>query len=90
MTMLRIKYWKTSAGNYRGRCGDLFIFFKIRRHGKWDGFDRRISWWSGWITGLNGKFYAGEGWHGSSLSTLRKAKKWANKKALEYQKKMKK
>ena len=76
---MQINWRKLSNGNYAGRCGKMYISLKCIKHGRWDGFDKRISWWSAAI--YEDKIcIALEGHFGSSLNTLVKAKKWISDK----------
>lgn len=70
-----VKYRKLSTGNYLGRSGKYYIFIYKREHGKWDGFDRYVKWYTARI-GIGGEWVAWEGTFGSYLKTLGKAKWW--------------
>lgn len=74
----RVNYRKTGRGRYFGRHGKFYVFIYVREHGKWDGFDRYVKWYTARI-GKDGEWLMGEGAHGSSLPTLKKAKQWVVK-----------
>ena len=68
-TSLKIKFMnikKTTAGNYFGYHKGHYLFIYKRPHGKWCC---RI--------GRGGHWLFSEGYHGTFLRTLSKAKKWA-------------
>lgn len=71
----RITYRKLPTGNYIGRAGKFYFFIYKREHGKWDGFDKYVKWYTARI-GVNGEWIAGEGIFGSYLKTIKKAKWW--------------
>jgi hypothetical protein len=71
----RITYRKLSTGNYTGRAGGFYFFIYKREHGRWDGFDKYVKWYTVRI-GYKGDWLAAEGQFGSYLKTIKKAKGW--------------
>ena len=57
---------KSKQGNYFGYCNGYYIFIYKRPHGRWCC---RI--------GRKGKWFWQEGYFGTSLDTVSKAKQWA-------------
>ena len=63
---MKAKFKKTKTGNYLGYYLGHYIFIYKRPHGSWSC---RI--------GKGGLWLASEGYHGTFLDKLSKAKKWA-------------
>lgn len=63
-----MKIKKTKQGNYFGYYKTYYLFIYRRPHGKWCC---RV--------GKSGEWLDREGYHGTSLPTLVKAKYWASK-----------
>lgn len=82
--MKPITYRRLKNGNYVGRKGKYHIGLRRRKHYVIEGFETFRSWWTAYIT-LNGKGVAAEGFFGSSLNTLVKAKKWVRDKFKEIE-----
>lgn len=80
--MKKINYRKVGRFRYFGRCGKYYIFIYAREHGKWDGFDKYVRWYTVRI-GSGGEWMWGEGRFGSYLKTLKKAKDWVKNKIKE-------
>lgn len=74
-----MKWVKLKTGNWMGYSGKYYVFLRIRKHYVREGFDKFQSWWTALI-GTNGWWKMAEGVFGSHLSTLPKAKKWAENK----------
>jgi len=70
-----MKLRKTSAGNYLGYFLGHYFFIYKRPHGC---YCCRI--------GKKGKWLKSEGYHGTYLNTLKKAKNWATFNIKEFQK----
>jgi len=72
---MKVNYRKLKNGNYLGRYGKYYIYLKVKKHYVREGFKTFRSWWTAIIT-LNKEVVQSEGVLGSSLGTLKKAKKW--------------
>lgn len=73
--MNKVTYRKLKNGNYIGRCSKYYFFIYKREHGRWDGFDKYVKWYTARI-GIGGEWITSEGQFGSYLNTIKKAKSW--------------
>lgn len=74
--MVKITYRKLKTGNYVGRCGKKYIFIFKRPHGKW------CAWVS--YKDKDGETCGQmQGFFGTSLPTIKKAKEWARNTLLD-------